>query len=55
MRRFAQFCSYATATVVGGLLFFTHVVDPSFVYVVDGCVALGLTLGTDFAKNVAGD
>lgn len=46
MRALVVFGSFATATVVSGLLFFTHVVDPSFVYVVEGCVALGL-----FAKS----
>ena len=53
MRRLVEAGSFATAAVVGGLLFFTHVVDPSFVYVVGGCVGLGLFAGSDFAKGSA--
>jgi hypothetical protein len=51
MRRLVQVCSFATATVVAALLFFTNVVDPSFVDVVLGTIGLGLLAGSDVVTD----
>jgi hypothetical protein len=44
MLRLCVFLAYLAATVILALLFFTTVVDSSFLYISLACVALGLAL-----------